>query len=159
MPKIGDGQQQELPREPKTKMAMHQSTLVLTISGGNKKEANIEVAMIAVVGIRFEQTEEVDPGRMPNLGVITITVTTTVATETKTQTQTAYLIAGNIRRGRERRKKKKGDDQNGRTAIDANEKKENDPIRRHHRRSHRRLAQTLHQAPLFPRYRPPWIER
>ena len=82
-PKIGGGQQQEqeLPREPKPKITICQLTPVLTVSRGNKKEANIEVAMIVAVGIRFEPTEKVDPGRMPNLGVITVTTTVARATE------------------------------------------------------------------------------
>jgi hypothetical protein len=129
---------------------MGPSTLVRTVSGGDKKESNIKVVMIVVVGIRFEPTEKVDPGRMPNLGVITITVTTTTVA---TAIEIVQLIAGNRRRGREKRTKKKGDDQNKRTAIGANVENENDLIRR----PHRRLSQTMHQSPLLPRHHLHWI--
>jgi hypothetical protein len=128
------------------KIAMPQTTLVLTIKGGKKNRSNFKVETMIVEGRIFEESEKVDRRRIPNLGVITV-ATTTVATER------AQIVAED--RGRGGKKEKKSDGQSGRIMINAKEEKENDLIRH----PHHRLVRTRNQSPLLPRHRRPWTRR
>ena len=130
MPRIRHRHQH--PGEQKTKRTIRLLAMVLTISSQNRKEAIIAIEM------GFEPIEEVDPGETQSLGAITVTMIATVLVET------AQRIAEGGRRGRKRKRRKKNGVPNERSAIDANEEKEGDPIRRPPR--HRHLYQMMHRS-------------
>ena len=128
---------------------MSLSTLVLPINSRKRKEENADVPMAVAAEIGFELMVEVDPEKAQSLGATTVTMMVTVLMET------AHHIAEAVGRGRKRKHGKKNGVPNERTAIDANEEKEGDHIRRHHH--HHFLYPMTRQSLHILRHRRPRI--